>query len=242
MTLPPCHLLGVNLEFLFPSTGPRSQRWNRVCCCWASDCNVLWKAKYAREHSDWGVGTWPDRHSELLRNKGGSSPVLSGGKRAARNLNVSGSRLNLFALEIGALSFCCFDLRPGWWWWGSRLLFWVCTWPGCAGSSLSFLDGILQKLGRALEVQPGSLGFPHVMGSCETSPVSRVCLCFALAGRSHQYHKGLSHVWFNRLFGSMLDVEKCMRCFNFLPKLAFGVRVGILFYNFINTHFHRLAS
>lgn len=85
----PCaSLFGINLFFSSPLVGSCSQCWNRICCCWASDCNVLWEVKYACEHSDWEMGTWPNRHEELLWNKRRSSSVLSGGKSVTRKLKL----------------------------------------------------------------------------------------------------------------------------------------------------------
>lgn len=72
----------------FLSVGPRSQRWNRIRCRRTSDCNVLWEVKHACEHPDWEVGAWPIGHPELLRHKRRSSPVLSGGERAAWSLKM----------------------------------------------------------------------------------------------------------------------------------------------------------
>lgn len=68
--------------------GSCSQCWDRLCCCWASNCDVLWEAEHACEHSDWEMGAWPNRHQELPGNKGRSSSVLPGGKSVARKLTL----------------------------------------------------------------------------------------------------------------------------------------------------------
>ena len=117
----------------------------------------------------------------------------------------------------------------------------MCAWPRRAASSWGFLEGILQELDQGH--RDAALA-SHVSQEKMWSRPCHMCTCvlhLQVVARSHQYRKGLSQVWLNRPFRSTLDVEKDMRCFNFLPKLAFGVRTGILFSSFINRHFHRLC-
>lgn len=83
-------MFGINLKpLVYLLLGSCSQCWNRLRCCWASDCDVLWEAEYACEHSDWQMGAWPNRHQELPWNKGGGSSVLPGGKSVARTFPFS---------------------------------------------------------------------------------------------------------------------------------------------------------
>lgn len=250
-----CTFVSAFLEYLIISLSAVScsQCWNRICCCWASNCNVLWEVKYACEHSDWEMGIRPNRHKELLRYKRRGSSVLSGGK-------------------------CCQKVKPLFFWvkfepvylrnrYAAILLFWLDqiaydwstgplllsvyewlrlskAWPVAVSVPFrSFRRVYCASLAGPVEVHAACFSWLPSCGKM-WSKTCRVYACAShLLTESHSCCKWYSQVWFSWYFVSKLDLGKDMRCFNFsVTSIYIKPVFEVLFYGFVNRHFHRFAS